>query len=390
MRIYLFILIAGVSLFSVGCGGGSTPTNTKTTPPPATYTIGGSVSGLAGTGLMLQNNSGDNLPVNASATKFTFPTPITSGSAYKVSVMAQPTSPIQNCAIASGSGTANADITTVSVACTTVTYTVGGTISGLVGTGLVLQNNNGDNMPVTANATGFTFLTPLDSGTAYKVAVLTQPSNPMQNCAVTNATGTANGNVATVNIACTTITYSVSGTISGLIGTGLVLQDNSGDNLPVTANATGFTFATKIDGGAAYQVSILSQPSNPMQSCAVTAGSGTSGVNVANVLVACTNINEWTWVSGPQADDQSGIYGAQGVEDTANLPGARYWGSSWSDASGNFWLFGGYGYDSLGTVADTNDLWKGSLNSSGQWTWTWVGGANIAGVGGTYGTPRLG
>ncbi len=385
MRIYLVILLAGVSLFSVGCGGGSAP-KTAQTPPPATYTIGGSVSGLAGTGLVLQDNSGDNLPVSASATKFTFPTPVSSGSGYKVSVMTQPSSPIQNCDVSSASGTANANITTVSVACTTVTYTVGGTISGLVGTGLVLQNNNGDNLPVTANATGFIFATPVDSGTGYKVAVLTQPSNPMQNCAVTNASGTANGNVAAVNIACSTITYSVGGTVSGMIGTGLVLQNNSGDNLPVTANATGFTFPTRIDGGVGYQVSVLSQPSNPTQSCGVTAGNGTSTVNVTSVLVTCTNINEWTWVNGPQADDQSGIYGTQGVADTANLPGARYWGSSWTDANGSFWLFGGYGYDSLGTVADTNDLWKGSLDSSGQWTWTWVGGANVAGVGGTYGT----
>ena len=169
MRIYLVILLAGVSLFSVGCGGGSTP-KTAQTPPPATYTIGGSVSGLAGTGLVLQDNSGDNLPVSASATKFTFPTPVSSGSSYKVSVMTQPSSPIQDCVVSSASGTANANITTVSVACTTVTYTVGGTISGLVGTGLVLQNNNGDNLPVTANATGFTFATPVNSGTSYKVA----------------------------------------------------------------------------------------------------------------------------------------------------------------------------------------------------------------------------
>jgi hypothetical protein len=471
MRLYLFILLLGVSLFSMGCGGGSAP---KTTPPPTMYTVGGSVSGLAGTGLVLQNNNGDNLAVSANATAFTFPTAIASGSAFKVSVMTQPSSPMQNCLVASGSGTANANIktvnvtcttatytvggaisglvgtglvlqdnggdnlpvsanatgftfatpvdsgsaykvsvmtqpsspaqncivasgtgsangniTTVNITCTTVTYSVGGTISGLIGTGLVLQDNGGDNLPISANATGFTFATPVDSGSGYKVSVLTQPSSPMQSCAVTNASGTVSGNVATVNVACTTITYTVGGTISGLTGTGLVLQNNSGDNLTVSANATGFTFATKLDGGAGYSVSVLAQASNPTQNCGVSAGNGTSSVNITNVLVTCNNINEWTWENGPQAADQSGIYGTQGAAGTGNTPGARYWGTSWSDANGNFWLFGGYGYDSLGTVADTNDLWEGSRNSTGQWTWTWVGGANVAGVGGTYGTPGL-
>ncbi len=466
MRLYLSILLVGVSLFSVGCGGGSM---SKTTPPPTMYTVGGSVSGLKGTGLVLQNNSGDNLKVTANGS-FTFPTAIASGSAYKVSVMTQPSSPTQNCVVAGGSGTANANITTVSVTCTTVTYTVGGTVSGLVGTGLKLQNNGGDTLPVTANGT-FTFATPLDSGSAYAVSVMTQPSGPTQNCVVasgsgtananittvsvtcttvsysiggtvsglvgtglklqnnggdtlpvtangtftfatqvdsgsgynvsvlthpsgptqncvvTNAGGTANATVTTVNVTCTTVTYSVGGTVVGLTGSGLALQNNGGDTLPVTANATGFTFATKLDGGSSYNVSVLTQPSNPTQSCGVTAGSGTSSVNVTNVLVTCSNINEWTWENGPQAVDQSGIYGTQGVADPGNVPGARYWSTSWSDASGNFWLFGGYGYDSIGaSAADINDLWEGSPNSTGQWTWTWVGGAKVAGVGGTYGT----
>ncbi len=32
--------------------------------------------------------------------------------------------------------------------------------------------------------------------------------------------------------------------------------------------------------------------------------------------------------------------------------------SSWIDSSGNLWLFGGYGYDSTGTVGKLNDLWQ--------------------------------
>jgi hypothetical protein len=107
---------------------------------PATYSVGGTVSGLSGTGLVLQDNLGNNLPVSAGATRFTFSTAIVSGGTYNVTVLAQPSSPAQNCVVFSGSGTANANVASVQVTCTTVTatYTIGGTISGLSGTGLVL------------------------------------------------------------------------------------------------------------------------------------------------------------------------------------------------------------------------------------------------------------
>ncbi|MGH8287506.1 MAG: lactonase family protein [Steroidobacteraceae bacterium] len=81
-------------------------------------------------------------------------------------------------------------------------------------------------------------------------------------------------------------TYSIGGTVSGLTGTGLVLQDNGGDNLSVTANGA-FTFATKVDSGGAYAVTVLTQPSG--QTCTVADGTGTTGsANVTNVAVNCT------------------------------------------------------------------------------------------------------
>src|SRR5271170_8159592 len=120
-------------------------------PPPATFTIGGMVSGLAGTGLVLQDNGGDSLPVSANG-PFTFATALPSGSAYSVTVSAQPSSPVQTCAVTNGSGTVSANVTNVQVACTTTpAFTIGGMVSGLSGTGLVLQDNGDDNLPVSAN-----------------------------------------------------------------------------------------------------------------------------------------------------------------------------------------------------------------------------------------------
>ena len=68
----------------------------------------------------------------------------------------------------------------------------------------------------------------------------TSPSG--QICTVANGSGAiGSANVTNVAVTCATGYYSVGGTVSGLSGS-LVLQDNSGDNLAVTANGS-FTFA---------------------------------------------------------------------------------------------------------------------------------------------------
>jgi hypothetical protein len=84
--------------------------------------------------------------------------------------------------------------------------------------------------------------------------------------------------------------------------------------------------------------------------------------------------NQWAWIGGPSTLNAKGVYGIQGAADAANIPGARSGAVYWTDAQGNFWLFGGYGCDATGTRAGLlNDLWRYST-SSGEWTW--VGGSN--------------
>lgn len=94
--------------------------------------------------------------------------------------------------------------------------------------------------------------------------------------------------------------------------------------------------------------------------------------------------NEWAWVGGANSGGQLGTYGTPGVAAMGNVPGARQTPVAWTDASGNFWLFGGYGLDSTGSFLFLNDLWK---YSSGQWTW--MGGSNIGGQKGNYGSVGL-
>jgi hypothetical protein len=279
-RVPLLVLTTVSLLFCFACGGGSI-SNTKT---PTTYTIGGTLTGLAsGATVVLANNGGNNLSLTANG-NFTFTTAITAGGAYNVTVATQPTD--QNCTVSSGTGTANANVTTVSVTCSTTDFTIGGTLSGLAsGATVVLQDNLGDNLTLTANGT-FTFATPLATGTPYSVTVLTPPTG--QTCTVANGTGTVGtANVTNVSVTCSAVlvTYSIGGTLSGLAsGMSIVLQDNGGDNLTLAANGP-FTFATKLAAGSAYSVSVLTQPTG--QSCTVTNGSGTVSGTVSNVGVAC-------------------------------------------------------------------------------------------------------
>jgi 6-phosphogluconolactonase len=187
---------------------------------------------------------------------------------------------------------------------TTTTYSVGGTVSGLTGTGLVLQNNGGDNLAVSGNG-AFTFATKVNSGAAYAVTVATQPSG--QTCTVASGSGTATGNVTSVAVTCaaTASTVTVGGTVNGLAGTGLVLQDNNGDDLPVASNGS-FVFATAIGSTAAYSVTVKTQPTAPAQGCTVSNGTGTAaGANITSVTVACLNMGQFAYTANNQSDSVS-------------------------------------------------------------------------------------
>ncbi len=385
----------------VGCGSGSN----STPPPPATYTIGGTITGLTGTGLVLQDNGGNNLTVSANATTFTFSTAITSGGAYAVTVLTQPST--QSCTVTGGSGNATANVTSVSIACVQA-YTIGGSLFGLVGTGLVLQDNGGNNLTVSATDTSyaFTFDGAIPGGGApYTITVLSNPS--AQSCTVANPIGTATADVANVDITCTnlaSVTYTISGSVTGLKGPGLLLQDalgiNNDDLLPVNADGT-FTFVDPVASGSAYTVSVLTQPAS--RNCSIINGSGTAVANVTNVTVVC--LGEFTWMGGPTTvgsnGGQPGIYGTLGSPAPTNIPGGRVQTLSWTDASGNAWLFGGYGEDSTGVGYGglLNDLWKFDPTQGTNGEWTWMGGSNITppsqtfgaagqpGVYGTQGTP---
>jgi len=265
------------------CGEAATPE----------LTVGGTLIGLApGATVVLGNNGGGNLTLTANG-PFTFLVPVAMGASYAVTVLTEPSSPAQVCAVGNGSGTiAGANVSNVTVTCTTASFTVGGTLTGLAaGSNVVLQDNAGNNLTVGANGP-FTFSTPVPSGGSYAVTVLTQPAMPVQICKVSGGgSGTvAAANVTSVQVSCAAGTFTIGGTLAGLAaGNTIVLQDNGGDDLTLTASGT-FSFATQLATGQAYAVTILTQPSSPPQSCTVSSGSGTvAGGNVQGVNVNCSS-----------------------------------------------------------------------------------------------------
>lgn len=197
-----FALPVALACLLTACGGGG---DDATSPPSGDgFTLGGAVTGLGqGKRLVLQNNGAADLDVAASG-PFTFTGRIAAGSAYAVTVKTQPQG--QTCTVAQGSGTATANVGDVAVRCADLPaarYSVGGTVSGLAAGGaLVLQNNGGDDLAVSANG-GFTFATPLAAGAAYAVAVKTQPAG--QACTVKSGSGTlGSANQSSVEVACAT------------------------------------------------------------------------------------------------------------------------------------------------------------------------------------------
>jgi 6-phosphogluconolactonase (cycloisomerase 2 family) len=196
-------------------------------------------------------------------------------------------------------------------------FTIGGKVTGLSGAGLVLANNTSNTLPIAGNGS-FTFSNPLAGGSTYFVTVNTQPTNPSQTCTVTNGTGTVvSANVTTVLVTCTPNLYTVGGTLTGLNGTGLMLQDNGGANLTVAANGS-FTFVTQVASNQPYAVTVGTQPSGPAQLCRVTNGRGTvTTANITTVTINCLNTGRFLFVTNPFDNSGNGSVAAFAINPTS-------------------------------------------------------------------------
>jgi hypothetical protein len=246
--------VGGLLVLCACGGGGGSGTASGGGGGTSVYTVGGAITGLTTSGLTLAWGSQTVSPA-ANATTFTFPTAEATGTAYSVSVSAQPAG--ATCTVANGSGTiAGANVTNIAVTCTANTYSIGGTIQGYtqaqgsVGTPTLLKLANGsDSVTPAFGDTSFTFNTKVPSGTAYNVTVAQNPTG--LNCTVGQAQGTvASANVTNVSVTCTS-SYTYQSAPSDCTH----LADGAPYNPNASYNQQGVGFALyriKTDGTAVY------------------------------------------------------------------------------------------------------------------------------------------
>ena len=268
-------LASALPLTLVGCWGD------QDAPAASTYSVGGSVAGLTTTGLVLANGT-DSASIASGATSFTFATALAAGASYAVTVQTQPAN--ANCVVSGGSGTvAAAAVSSVSVTCHPVAFTVGGSIAGLASGGLVLANGS-DTVAPASGASIFTLPALVAGGAGYAVTVRTQPAGAM--CSVANGNGTvASASVTNVAVTCAPSAFPIGGVVAGLTSSGLTLGNGS-DVIAVASGVLAFAFPTPVASGGGYAVSVIAQPTG--LHCSVAGGTGTVATAAVNgVQVSC-------------------------------------------------------------------------------------------------------
>ena len=75
---------------------------------------------------------------------------------------------------------------------------------------------------------------------------------------------------------------------------------------------------------------------------------------LTDLWIYSVSTGKWIWASGSNAGNMFPVYGTQGISNAANMPGGRSGSVTWTDSSGNLWLFGGFDFN----FNTKNDLWR--------------------------------
>jgi len=307
-----------LALALAGCVQGSASSSSVTlgSSVAPTFELGGTIAGLGeSSGLVLANGT-TMLTVPAASPTFSFP-PLPLGSTYAVTVQSAP--PGLTCSVAGGSGTLKANVGNVVVTCSDLAYTVGGTIvlaptvSAASFTGLVLVNGP-DTVTVPTGAATFTMPTPVAFGSSYQVMVKTQPTG--LSCTVNPATPMTMPAkpVTTVVVSCSNQPYALGGTVTingpagaALSDLGLTIGNTSnGDSYTFASNASSFLMPKRVAFGAAYALTVTTQP--PGLICAIANPNGFMPATAVNVVVTCAD-QAFTLSGSVTIDSPTGVSG---------------------------------------------------------------------------------
>ncbi|HEY1553378.1 MAG TPA: hypothetical protein VGF94_01030 [Kofleriaceae bacterium] len=259
----------------------------------AMYTLGGTIIGLTSGQTAVLDDGTDQITVTGPATTFVFPA-LASGTPYAVTI---PTNPGGACVVAGDMGKiGNSDVMTVVVNCVPDTTTLGGMVTGLVGSVQLTNTINSDVITVPGNGTyAFDMTIPTQPTSSWNVIVSGPPTWPpaAQDCTMMNGSGSNPGGpaITTIDVSCATHAFSIGGTSAGVTGS-VELVDNADatDIQTVTSSTTGFTFTKPIPSNDTYAVSVYSEP--PTLGCTIANATGTvMNSDITNVTVTCAYKN---------------------------------------------------------------------------------------------------
>jgi hypothetical protein len=248
------------------------------------YAIGGAITGLAaGAQVSLLNNAADSITLSTNG-PFSFNGALANNASYSVTVNAQP--PGQVCSVGGGTGAGlTADVQTVTVTCSSITYTVGGTVNGLrSGQQVTLRLNGSDSLTLTSDDE-FVFPVRIAHGGSFSATVSSQPLGAT--CSISNASAAGiTADTKNVRVTCAAEGFPIMGHVIGLTpGKQLTLYNNGSDALTIDKDGF-FAFAVRVPLGGNYAVTVSGQPIG--QTCTAAFGSGAGVVVPAlNVTVLC-------------------------------------------------------------------------------------------------------
>ena len=168
------------------CGGGN-----------GNLALSGTVSGLTKPDLVLINTkTGEKLPIPANTSSFVFTKLAAVDEEFDIEISTPPTGGSCKPVGTSNVGKANAYTSySIGFACQANPWTLGGTVTGLRGSTLILSNGADTAAVLAPSSPGtpvsFTFGSKVGDGSPYGVTIQTQPTG--QTCTLTNNVGTMPG-----------------------------------------------------------------------------------------------------------------------------------------------------------------------------------------------------
>jgi LmbE family N-acetylglucosaminyl deacetylase len=211
----------------------------------ATYTISGTITGVAGATVTLSSGGSTvaTITSGASGTTYSF-TNVPNGS-YTVtpSLAGYTFSPTSAAVTVNG-----ANATATAFTATAQTYTISGTITGAAGATVTLSSGGSTVATITSGASGTTYsFTNVPNG-SYTVT----PSLASYTFSPTSASVTVNGaNASATAFTATAQTYTISGTITGVAGATVTLSSGGSTVATITSGASGTTYSfTNVPNGS--------------------------------------------------------------------------------------------------------------------------------------------